>query len=59
MEKLYLRGTMFIDLGKWEEMGPYLYCGTIYLSKQYGINEQFPAEIEARRRKLYPVMKRA
>lgn len=27
--------------------------------KQFGINEQFPAEIEARRRKLYPVMKRA
>ena len=27
--------------------------------KQFGINEQFPAVIEARRRKLFPVMKQA
>ena len=27
--------------------------------KPYGINQQFPAEIESRRRSLYPVMKEA
>ena len=25
----------------------------------YGVNEQFPAEIENRRRRLYPIMKQA
>ena len=33
-------------------------CGKLK-GKQYGINVQYPVEIEQRRRKLYPILKKA
>ena len=36
-----------------------LECAKRLRGKPYGINQQFPAEIENRRRSLYPVMKEA